>query len=568
MTSFTDINGFSASLARRLQGIYPLAFREVYVNRILGLITRHPMPGPIWDQNDVVLITYGNTFTAVHEKPLVTLRRFLDNKLRNTISCIHILPFYPSTSDDGFSVSDYESVVPELGEWDDIAGIGKHFSLMFDLVINHVSASHPWFINFLNGRSPGRDYFIEMDPEADYHLVVRPRSSPLFSPFTMGERTTRVWTTFSADQVDLNFANPEVLIEMIRVLLLYISKGARIIRLDAIAFLWKEQGSSCLHLSQTHELIRLIRDIVTWVNPHIILLTETNVPNRENWSYFSKDDEAHMVYQFSLPPLLLYTLYTGNARFLTSWAESIPATGGTRTFLNFTASHDGIGIRPLEGILTEQDIQSLIMGIRNFGGLVSEKRNPDGTHSPYEMNITYLDALNGTQNGPDQLQDKRFLCSQLIMLALQGIPAVYIQSLLGTGNDYEGVKKTGRARSINRKQWDEEAILHLLSTESRQKHIFEEYIRVINIRKQITAFHPDCPQQILLCGDPFFALIRENPTTGERVYCISNITSRPVILPKRVIPSRIGILKDILAGNQILSEREMRFGPYQTRWLC
>lgn len=291
---------------------------------------------------------------------------------------------------------------------------------------------------------------------------------------------------------------------MIRVLLFYISKGARIIRLDAIAFLWKEKGSPCLHLSQTHELIRLLRDIVTRVNPHVILLTETNVPNRENWSYFGKDDEAHMVYQFTLPPLLLYTLFTGSARLLNSWAESIPPTGGARTFLNFTASHDGIGIRPLEGILPEQEIHSLIMGIRSFGGIISEKRNPDGKDSPYEMNITYLDALTGTKEGPDHLRDSRFLCSQLIVLALQGIPAVYIQSLLGTGNDYEGVRKTGRARSINRKQWDEKTILNLLSSESAHKHIFTEYTRIINIRKQITAFHPGCPQQILSCGDSFF----------------------------------------------------------------
>jgi sucrose phosphorylase len=274
-----------------------------------------------------------------------------------------------------------------------------------------------------------------------------------------------------------------------------------------------------------------------------------------------------MVYQFTLPPLLLYSLFSGNAGLLTSWARTIPATGGSRTFLNFTASHDGIGLRPLEGILPEEEVHSLISGIRSFGGLISEKRNADGKDSAYEMNITYLDALSGTREGPDHLQENRFLCSQLIMLALQGIPAVYIQSILGAGNDYAGYEKTGRARSLNRKQWDEATLLSLLAAESPNKRIFTEYSRVINIRKKIAAFHPDVPQQILSCGDSFFALLRESRDKAERIFCISNITARPVTLSPGLIPHHSGTLRDQLAGNRTLDRKAIRFGPYQTRWL-
>ena len=284
-----------------------------------------------------------------------------------------------------------------------------------------------------------------------------------------------MWTTFSADQADLNFANPDVLIEMIRILLFYIGKGARIIRLDAIAFLWKEIGSSCLHHHKTHEIVKLLREIATYANPRVIILTETNVPNPDNWSYFGQDDEAHMVYQFTLPPLILYTLFSGNSQYLTNWAESIPPTGKNKTFLNFTASHDGIGVRPLEGILPYNEIQRLIDGIRNFGGLLSVKTNPDGSTGPYEMNITYYSAMAGTIHGVDDLGEKRFLASQFIMLAMQGIPAVYIQSLLGCENDYDGVKKSGMARSINRKKWNEADILNVLSANTAQARIFTEY---------------------------------------------------------------------------------------------
>ena len=566
MTSHQDINDFSARLARRLQSIYASSFREGHVNRITTLISALPYAGPLWNERDVILISYGNTIFRPDEKPLITLRRFLNDKMGQKISCVHILPFFPSTSDDGFAVSDFNTVDPGLGNWEDIKEIGQDYSLMFDLVLNHVSASHPWFLNFCSHRVPGKDYFIEKIPGKDYHLVVRPRNTNLFTEYSTSSGKKEVWTTFSADQADLNFANPDVLIEMIRILLFYIGKGARIIRLDAIAFLWKEIGSSCLHHHKTHEIVKLLREIATFANPRVIILTETNVPNPDNWSYFGQDDEAHMVYQFTLPPLILYTLFSGNSQYLTNWAESIPPTGKNKTFLNFTASHDGIGVRPLEGILPNDEIQGLIVGIRNFGGLLSVKTNPDGSTGPYEMNITYYSAMAGTIHGKDDLGAKRFLASQFITLALQGIPAVYIQSLLGGENDYDGVKESGMARSINRKKWDEGEILKILSADTMQARIFKEYTRVIAIRQNNGAFHPDCPQQILRLGDSFFGFFRLNPANGEKIYCITNITSssQSLTIKTTAIP-HTGY--DLLEEQHYGEKDEIYFEAYQTRWL-
>jgi glycosidase len=566
MISHQDINDFSARLARRLQSIYASSFSEGHVNRITSLIRAVPYAGPLWDERDIILISYGNTIIKPDEKPLITLRRFLRDKLGQKISCVHILPFFPSTSDDGFAVSDFYNVDAGLGNWEDIGEIGRDYSLMFDLVLNHVSASHPWFFNYCSLSVPGKDYFIEKIPGTDYHLVVRPRNTDLFTEHSTSSGKKEVWTTFSADQVDLNFANPDVLIEMIRILLFYIGKGARIIRLDAIAFLWKEIGSTCLHHHKTHEIVKLLREIAAFANPRVIILTETNVPNRDNWSYFGQDDEAHMVYQFTLPPLILYTLFSGNSQYLTSWAESIPPTGKSKTFLNFTASHDGIGVRPLEGILPGDEIQRLIEGVRSFGGLLSVKTNPDGSTGPYEMNITYYSAMAGTIHGKDDLGAKRFLASQFIMLAMQGIPAVYIQSLLGCENDYEGVKKSGMARSINRKKWDEGEILHVLSGNTVQAGIFEEYSRVIALRQNTEAFHPDCPQQILRLGDSFFGFFRVNTVNGEKIYCITNITasSQKLTIKSAAIPQK-GY--DMLEEQYYGEENEIFFEAYQTRWL-
>jgi glycosidase len=566
MTVHQDINDFSGKLARRLQSIYASDFSEGLVNRIISLINVLHDDRSLWNERDVILISYGNTIVRPGEKPLITLRRFVGNYLGQKISCIHVLPFFPSTSDDGFAVSDFNNVDRGLGTWEDIEAIGRDYTLMFDLVLNHVSSRHPWFINFCSGKVPGRDYFIEKIPGMDYHLVVRPRSSDLFTEFNTDSGKKEVWTTFSADQVDLNFANPDVLIEMIRILLFYISKGARIIRLDAIAFLWKEAGGTCLHHQKTHEIVKLLRDIATFANPRMIILTETNVPNRDNWSYFGQDDEAHMVYQFTLPPLILYTLFSGNSHYITNWAESIPPTGKARTFLNFTASHDGIGVRPLEGILPVDEIQRLIGGIRDFGGLLSVKTNPDGSAGPYEMNITYYSAMAGTIHGIDDMGERRFLVSQYIMLAMQGIPAVYIQSLLGCENDYEGVTKSGMARSINRKKWDEADIGRILSSDTAQARIFAELTRVIAIRQNTAAFHPDCPQKVLRLGDSLFGFLRLNPVNGEKIYCISNITasSQNLSTETAAIPQK-GY--DLLEGQSYGICQEIYFEPYQTRWL-
>jgi sucrose phosphorylase len=566
MTTHQDIHIFTGNLARRLQSIYAAGFSEGHVNRIISLIREMPGAGPLWNERDVILITYGNSVVRPDEKPLITLRRFLTDKLGQKISCVHILPFFPSTSDDGFAVSDFNKVDPALGSWEDIEEIGRDYSLMFDLVLNHVSSGHPWFLNYCSDRVPGKDYFIEKIPDTDYHLVVRPRSTGLFTEFKTGSGKKEVWTTFSADQADLNFANPDVLIEMIRILLFYISKGARIIRLDAIAFLWKEPGSPCLHHHKTHEIVKLLREIAAYANPRVIILTETNVPNPDNWSYFGQNDEAHMVYQFSLPPLILYTLFSGNSQYLTDWAESIPPTGHNKTFLNFTASHDGIGVRPLEGILPPDEIQRLIDSIKSFGGRLSVKTNPDGSTGPYEMNITYFSAMAGTIHGKDALGERRFLASQFIMLAMQGIPAVYIQSLLGCENDEEGVKKTGMARSINRRKWYETEITEILSADSAQARVFEEFTRVIAIRQNNDTFHPDCPQQVLRLGNSFFGFLRLNPANGKKIYCISNITasSQYLNIESAALPQK-GY--DLLSEQAYDEKNEIYFEGYQTRWL-
>jgi len=523
-----------------------------------------------WSEQDVILITYGHSIQQEGEIPLQTLGDFLRGHLLNTINNVHILPFFPYSSDDGFSVIDYRQVNPDWGNWEDISAIAHDFDLMMDLVINHCSRENLWFVDYIGNREPYSEYFIEVDPETDVSAVTRPRNTPLLTPVHTHRGVRHVWATFSEDQIDLNFANPRVLLEFIQILLLYVERGARFIRLDAIAFLWKKIGTRCVHLPQTHEVVKLLRDVLDYAAPEVVLITETNVPVAENLSYFGQSDEAHMVYQFGLPPLVLHALNRGNASFLTDWADKIPPLPAGCSYLNFTASHDGIGVRPVEGILPEREVQDLIDSMHRFGGFVSMKANADGSQSPYEINISLFDACMGTRRGSDHFQVQRFLCSQAIMLAIQGIPALYIHSLVATPNDLEHVEQTGRTRSINRKIWNRHELECLLSNPvTPQAEVFSELRRMIKIRRQQSAFHPDARQDIVRINSDLFIVKRTSVDNSQTLYALSNVTERILQLPLASLGFLPGGMSNLLSHDEADSAlaEVLTLAPYQTVWL-
>ncbi|MDD5676394.1 MAG: sugar phosphorylase [Kiritimatiellae bacterium] len=529
---------------------------------------RRPSPRPRWTQADALLIAYGNMVQNPSERPLVVLKRFLDQHLKHDFTWMHLLPFFPYSSDDGFAVVHYRNVNPELGTWADIQALGEHFLPVFDLVLNHVSAKSGWFSDYLAGVAPGRHYFIEADPNSNWSAVVRPRCGAPFAPFITRAGVRHVWTTFSADQIDLNYAQPDVLFEILDLLLYYIAMGARMIRLDAIAYLWKGPGTSCIHLPETHEIIRLFRDWLALTAPDVMLLTETNVPQAENFSYFGAGDEAHLVYQFSLPPLLLHSLLAGNTAALTQWAGALPEPPPGCTFLNFTASHDGIGVRPLEGMLAQADIRRLCAIVRQQGGYVSERTNADGSSSPYELNISWFDALTGTGPYAGLEHVQRYLCSQWIALALKGVPAVYLNNLVATPNDTAGVERTQQPRAINRRKWMEKDLLEQMNDPTNAAaRVFHEYRRVLRLRAQHPAFHPEGGQRILDCGQSCFVLERTAPDESESILCVSNCTARHLELNRVSLPPWSDSLRDILHGHRVYKHASVNLAPYQTVWL-
>lgn len=515
-------------------------------------------------ERDAILITYGDQIQRSGEAPLVTLAGFCRIHLKDVVGGIHILPFYPWTSDDGFSVVDYRRIDPALGNWDDVTAMRSDFRLMFDAVVNHISTQSGWFQKFLQDDPQYKDYFIVVDGEPDLSQVVRPRALPLLTAFQTPSGEKKVWTTFSDDQVDLNFKNPDVLLEIIDILLMYAGRGADFIRLDAIAYLWKQIGTACIHLPQTHRIVQLMRSVLDDVAPHVQLITETNVPHTDNISYFGDGaNEAQMVYNFALPPLTLHAFHTGDARILSDWADSLTLPSDKTTFFNFLASHDGVGLNPARGILSNADIDSLVQRALAHGGLISYKHNADGSQSPYEMNINYFDALSNPQGDePLTLQVNRFIAAQAVMLALVGVPGIYFHSLFGSRGWLEGVKQTGRNRTINRRKCGfDELQGDLADPSSLRSQVFSRYRALLLARRSSPAFHPHGGQKVLDLHNSVFVLERTSPDGASRVLCLHNVSADAVMLA-----APFESAKDLLTGNSV-SGTSLSLEPYQILWI-
>jgi len=514
-------------------------------------------------ERDAILITYADQVQESGMPPLRVLADFCQKHLTGVISGVHLLPFYPWTSDDGFSVKDYRAVDSALGAWEDIEHLGERFHLMFDGVINHISSQSEWFQKFLRDDPRYRHYFIAVEDSPDLLRVVRPRALPLLTQVHTLSGAKSVWTTFSDDQIDLNYGNPEVLLEVVDLLLFYVTRGAKLIRLDAIAYLWKEIGTPCIHLPQTHHIIQLLRAVLDDVAPHVLLVTETNVPHADNLSYFGDgQNEAQLVYNFALPPLVLHTLHTGNAATLSKWASDLKLPSNRTAFLNFLASHDGIGVSPVHNILPPSDIESLVQRTLDRGGFVSYKHNSDGTQSPYELNINYFDALADPHaNDSIETQVDRFMIAQSIMLSLIGVPGIYFHSLFGSHGWAKGVEETGRNRTINRQKCERKVLeAEINDSSSLRSRVFKRYAYLLKLRAASAAFHPRGSQKILECGESVFAVLRISPDESERVLCLHNVSPRP-----RAVTLNFEIACDLVSDQKF--KNRFTLSPYQIAWL-
>lgn len=569
----------TAKLASLVSRVYPEADTDDLVQKMCEAFwpegshcrKRPRTPGnTLWSQRDAVLVTYGDSILDGSHKPLDLLYDFLLEHMQGVVRGVHILPFFPFTSDDGFAVSDYRKVNPTLGEWSDIERIGDSFSLMSDLVLNHVSSQGAWFNAYRQGKKPFDKFFFEASPDDDLSTVVRPRTTPLLQEVETVNGTKNVWCTFSHDQIDLDFRNPEVLLEVLRIIRLHIDKGVRIVRLDAVAFLWKEVGTPSIHMPKTHAIVQMLRVLVDFAWETVVLLTETNVPKAENLSYFGQRNEAHSIYNFPLPPLVLHAMMSGSARYIRSWQRAMPPAPLGCAYLNFTASHDGVGMRPAEGLLPDEEIAHMIDTARESGARVSMRALPDGGESVYELNTSFFSATERTFNGVDDHHMARFLCSQTIVMSLEGIPAFYIHSMLATPNDHEAVERREMNRAINRHRWDYPTLKALLGDpNSNQSKVLSALSERLRIRALQDAFHPNATQFTLMLDDRVFGLWRQSLDRNQSIFALHNVSADTVTVPieeLNVIADEKWV--DLLSGASYEADStHVELAPYQCRWI-
>ncbi|MFQ5708192.1 MAG: sugar phosphorylase [bacterium] len=585
---------FKRRITNRLSSLYNQACPEICVTELERLLKVHyayKTPKMIrWEQNfdpaerftekDVILITYGDLIRSPAQPPLQTLTELCEKYLNGVFNTLHILPFFPYSSDRGFAVMDFEEVDPHLGSWENIAEIKKDFRLMFDGVFNHVSSKSRWFQEFLNGNPEFQDFFTvfstkdKISPD-HLKLIVRPRTTELLTPFSTLNGKRWVWTTFGPDQIDLNYHNPKVLLKMVEILLTYVRRGADIIRLDAVTYLWDELGTSGVNLNQNHITIKLFRDVLDAVAPHVALITETNIPHEENVKYFGNGhDEAQMVYNFALPPLVLHAFQTENASKLTAWASGIEKVSDTATYFNFLDSHDGIGVLAVKNILSAEEIEMMALRVLEHGGFISYKDNGDGTVSPYELNITWFSAINREDaHEPTEFKVKRYLASRAIALVFMGVPGVYLHGLLGSKNDAEAVLEEQQTRSINRKNISKRELLRALNDPTTSTSmIVNEFEKMIRKRIHEKAFHPNAKQRVFAVAEAFFALLRTSTDEQESILTVTNVTNQEQLF--EIDLTRLGLRTN--AWHDLLSEKKFTSsdnklsipcGPYEVFWL-
>ena len=518
-------------------------------------------------EKTTMVICYGDSIYSKNKKHLKTFQAFFNKKLNKFIDTIHFLPFYPSSSDSGFAVKDHYKIDSKFGNWLNIKNFSSKANIMADMVINHASARGLWFKNFLKEKKPGKDYFLLVNSKFNTSKVVRPRDHKLLKEINIFKKKEYLWRTFSDDQIDLNFKNPKVLLRFIKIMLNLIKNGVTIFRLDAIAYLWKESGSKCINLKQTHEIVKVLRIVSNSLNIKTIIVTETNLPEKENLSYFGNNDESNWIYNFTLPPLLIYSLLFENGSYLNAWSKKLPQTKKGNSYLNFIASHDGIGMRPLEGIINNQSIKKLLLRLKKNGSKFSYRKVNNNKKKVYESNITVFDALKVSDKDKKGLYNlKRYIAAHAIMFSFEGVPAIYFNSLFGKSNDEARYVITGNNRDVNRFKWNELNILKKIkSNSSKEYYIFETLKYLLKIRKNQKAFHPNAHRTNINLGNNFFCIKRVSLDKKQTILCITNLTSK---LQNAKINKKYNKFKNLIDSNvkpKILNSINLK--PFETIWL-
>ena len=564
------------------------------------------------EAGDMALIAYADSIRGSGGAPLAALRRFVRRYLpAGTINTLHLLPFYPWDTDRGFSVQDYRAVDPRNGTWAEIEALAGEFDhLMVDLVINHASLDNPLVQGALTGDPRFRDFVIRYDDGAQPDAaalaeLTRPRPDPVltryylvasgghtratFDPPPDGTSAGRdggwVWTTFSrppnADgsaatrQVDLNFRNPRVLLEMLEVLLCYRGHGADWVRLDAAGYMWKELGTASIHRPNTHRLLQVLRDALAG-RADLVSVAEVNEPQDTIVPYLGSAEagvESDLVYQFAHFPLAVYALHSGDARHYKRWLGTLDPFAG-RQFITVFGSHDGMGRKPVLGLLPDADLERMVQDlVAGHGALPNYARQAGRGRVIYELCATPWSLINRADaDEPPQLQVDRYVACAALGLTLRGVPAFYINGLLGVPNRLDP-DQLDENRSINREQFDEAALYADLDDRGGQmQRVMERLLHLIAVRAGEPAFAPGGPPLRVLDTPPaVVAVVADNG--GRHVVALINVSAaaQRIALDPALFSGRSEVLEVITGGTRRPppgATWELTLAPYEVQWLA
>jgi len=298
----------------------------------------------------------------------------------------------------------------------------------------------------------------------------------------------KVWTTFSREevegieetrQVDLNYRNPNVFAEAVIIALAYLERGAAVLRLDAIGYLWKEIGSTCIHEKKTHRIIQAMQAILKEAAPGVITVAEVNEPQEEAFKYIGDNDRpgTDMAYQFVHFPLAVYSILTGDAGYYRRWIDTI-IEYGAKQFVLVYGSHDGMGLKPIMNILPKNELARMeIMLISKYGAKPNKARLSNNEEITYEICATPWNLINNPNVKEDiALQIKRYITVAMLGMAHRALRAFYINSYIGAPN-FAGFLDENR--TINRERFEEDMLFSELDDPESHKGIIMQILNTI-----------------------------------------------------------------------------------------
>ena len=407
--------------------------------------------------NKVQLITYIDRLGC---KTLQDFKALLEKDFKGLFGGVHILPFYyPIDGEDaGFDPIDHQQIDPRLGNWADLAELGEEVEIMADLIVNHMSAQSAPFLDYLQ-RGQGsayRDLFLTYDtvfPEGataeDLLQIYRPRPGFPFTKFQLADGSKQlIWTTFTSNQIDIDVKSTLGIQYLEDILETFRRGKIKMIRLDAVGYAIKEQGSSCFMTEETFDFIEDLtqkaasKGIEVLVEIHSYYRTQIEIAKRVNY-----------VYDFALPVLVLDALFNKNATSLKNWLAISP-----RNAFTVLDTHDGIGIIDVAsegeqpGLIGDEALDDIVKKIHSNSGGASLKATGAAASNLdlYQVNCTYYDALGKN--------DQAYLIARAIQFFVPGIPQVYYVGFLAAENDMALLQKTNVGRDINRHYFDEEEV--------------------------------------------------------------------------------------------------------------